>query len=281
MRKSPDVSLTPEQVRAFQQEVRAFFRQHARAFPWRETRDPYHILVSEVMLQQTQADRVVPKYEAFLERFPDVHALARAPRAAVITAWQGLGYNRRALMLHESAREIVATCNGCVPDQVEDLQRLPGIGPYTAAAVRVFAFNRSEVFVETNIRAVYIQRFFAGQGPVSDAQLLPLVRQTLPRCNPRRWYNALMDYGAILKQRFGNPTRRSSHYVRQAPFRGSDREIRGAVIRHLSGSSKKVRLQDLLDGLEAAPARVLPIIGQLEREGFLQRRGDWLQLARM
>jgi A/G-specific adenine glycosylase len=199
--------LTPEGVAHFQRQVLQHYRRHGRDLPWRATRNPYHILVSEVMLQQTQVDRVIPKYLAFLARFPDVAALAGSSLKEVLGAWQGLGYNRRAQSLHAAARAVMLEHGGRLPDSCEGLQSLPGIGRYTASAVCVFAYNQPRVFIETNIRAVYIHTFFPDADGVTDAALAAYVAATLYARNPRRWYNALMDYGVWIKKHHGNPAK--------------------------------------------------------------------------
>ncbi|MDO8469485.1 MAG: A/G-specific adenine glycosylase [bacterium] len=218
-------------MRAFRRRVRAHYQAYGRsALPWRRTKNPYRIIVSEFMLQQTQALRVVPTYRAFLRRFPSVCALAAASRPDVLLAWQGLGYNRRALMLHETARRILAAHGGRVPDDSRALRALPGVGPYTAAAVRIFAFNRPDVCIETNIRSVFLYEFFPGVARVSDQRLLPLIQKALDRRNPRAWYEALMDYGSALKRDVPNPSRQSVGYVRTQKFAGSVRYARGRIL---------------------------------------------------
>lgn len=217
----------------FQQLIYRHFRENSRPLPWRSTTDPYRVMVSEVMLQQTQVDRVLPKYEAFLGRFPTVAALAAAPLADVLALWQGLGYNRRGLMLKRAAEAIMAQHDGVVPSDPATLARLPGIGPYTAGAIAAFAFGTATPFIETNIRSVFIHHFFHDRTDVGDPEILPLVERTMDREHVRDWYNALMDYGAMLKRTLPNPSRRSRHHARQAPFRGSDREVRGEILRLL------------------------------------------------
>ena len=240
--------------------------------PWRETGDPYRIAISEVMLQQTQVDRVRPKYAAFLAAFPDFAALARAPLPEVLAAWQGLGYNRRALALSRLARTVIAEHGGRLPREPEALRRLPGIGPATAASIAAFAFGVPTVFVETNVRRVFLHEFFPGRPGVSDAELLPLVARTLDRRRPREWYHALMDYGAELARTVPNPNRRSAGYARQARFAGSDRQVRGAILRALlaGGAATEARL-----GREvgAEPERLGRLLAALEAEGFVTRAG--------
>ncbi len=222
---------------SFKKTVRSHYRAHGRhTLPWRKTRDPYKILVSEIMLQQTQVERVIPFYRAFLKQFPTARALAKAQRSAVIRQWQGLGYNRRAKYLHEAAKEIVARHAGKVPREYRALVTLPGVGAYTAAAVRAFAWNEPDVFIETNIRSVFIRHFFPKKKKVRDAELLPYLKASLSK-DAREWYWALMDYGAYLKKTEGNAARRSAHHTRQKPFKGSEREVRGAILKALSNGS--------------------------------------------
>ena len=221
-------------IKRFHGVVYAHYERYGRDFPWRHTTDPYHVLVSEVMLQQTQTGRVASKYREFLKQFPDVCALAQAGVVEVLAAWQGLGYNRRALALHRTACIICTDFAGLVPQEKQALLALPGIGPYTAAAIRAFAFDLPDVFIETNIRTVFIHEFFPGATTVHDRDILPMVEATLDRSAPRRWYQALMDYGAMLKES-GNPSRRSAHHRVQSRFKGSRREARGIILRTLLG----------------------------------------------
>jgi A/G-specific adenine glycosylase len=237
--------------------------------PWRETTDPWAILVSEVMLQQTRVGRVLEKYGPFLERFPDPAALAAAPLKSVLAAWRGLGYNRRALQLKAAAR-LIRERGGMVPETEAALRDLPGIGPATAGAILVYAFGRPAVFIETNIRAVYIHHFFGRRTGVTDAELRPLVAASLDRRNPRLWYHALMDYGTLLKSTSGNAALRSAHHARQTPFEGSGRQIRGEILRlFLDGGS---RTEGEVAALLARDApRVGRCLEDLRREGFLRR----------
>ena len=246
--------------------------------PWRETRDPYHILVSEIMLQQTQVDRVRAKYDEFLAAFPDLAALAAASFDRVLAAWQGLGYNRRAMFLHRTARIIVREHRGRVPDDIAALLALPGIGAATAASIRAFAFDAPVVFIETNIRRVFIHEFFPDREEVTDADLLPLVAAALDRRSPREWYYALMDYGAALARQVPNPNRRSRSYVRQSRFEGSDRQVRGAILRALVGGSALTG-SGIVRAAGGDGERVLLLLANLEREGFVQRDGRRFKIA--
>jgi len=212
-----------------------FYRKNGRhTLPWRQNHDSYAVLVSELMLQQTQVQRVLPKFEYFMERWPTVENLAQAHLSEVLVAWQGLGYNRRAKFLLLCAQEITAKHQGFFPAAKDELEALPGIGPYTAGAILAFAYNQPVVFIETNIRRVFIQHFFTGKTNIKDIEIFPLIEKTLPLNNAREWYSALMDYGTHIKQTVKNPNQRSKHYVKQSKFKGSDREIRGAILRYLT-----------------------------------------------
>ncbi len=236
----------------FRAVVTQHFREHGRDLPWRHTRDPYLILVSEVMLQQTQVARVIDRYGSFVRLFPTAASLAAAPTADVLRAWQGLGYNRRGLNLQRSARLIVSEYGGSVPDVLPDLLHLPGVGHATAAAICAFAFSIPVPFLETNIRSAYIHHFFQEGSLVSDAELLPLVEVTLDRENPREWYYALMDYGSWLKKIYPNPSRRSKHETVQSPFAGSHRQLRAEILR--------VFLAQTVDGEDFAPPITLGVL---------------------
>lgn len=229
---------------AFQSAVWEHYKAHGRHdLPWRKTRNPYRILVSEIMLQQTQVSRVLEKYKEFLKAFPTVQKLADAKLSEVLKVWSGLGYNRRGKYLHDAAKIIVRDYDGSVKKATE--QRLPGVGPYTRAAVRVFAFNEPHTMIETNIRAVYIHHFAStirgstprslGEvGQIHDRDLIPLMEAAAAGQDPREWHWALMDYGSHLKKLHENPTRKSAHYGMQTKFKGSLRQVRGAILKLLN-----------------------------------------------
>lgn len=265
-------------VRDFQSRVYAFYHGNWREFPWRETHDPYHILVSEMMLQQTQVERVLPRYLSFTGLFPDFFALASATPGDVVRQWQGLGYNRRAIYLHRIAERVVDCHGGFLPEDEAALRDLPGIGKATAAAIMAFAFGRPSVLVETNIRRVFIHCFFPGEIGVNDARILPRVEKTLDRENPREWYYALMDLGVFLKKKYGNANRRSAHYQRQSVFQGSDRQIRGRIL-DLLREYPVMEVDQLLLQLDADPDRARALLMQLEDEGFLEIHGRTAMLA--
>ncbi len=227
--------LGKKEIKDFKRVVQNFYKNVGRRhLPWRKTKIAYRIALSEIMLQQTQVDRVVPKYTAFLLQFPTVRELAEAPLGEVLRAWQGLGYNRRAKMLHHCAQVVVSVHGSRFPRTYEELVQLPGIGPYTAGAVMAFAYNKPVPIIETNIRTVFLHHFFSDKTDVSEKEILTLVEATLDLKNPREWYWALMDYGSYLKKEHGNPNSRSKVYVKQSVFQGSDRQIRGAILKCLA-----------------------------------------------
>lgn len=263
---------------AFRTVIADFYRAHGRTFAWREQITPYRVFISEVMLQQTQTARVTQKFPRFLEAFPDFASLAAAPFAEVLGQWKGLGYNRRARYLQESARVIVTEHGSRLPDEPEELLQLPGIGAATAASICVFAYNRPLPFIETNLRTVYIHFFFPDQDRVSDRDILPLVESTLDRERPREWYYALMDYGVMLKKTVGNLSRRSLHYSRQSPFEGSDRQLRGRLLQLLLERGQ-VDQQALPRLLGESVARCARILEALQRERLVTKRGDTVVLS--
>jgi len=263
--------LTVHQVAEFREGIYTWYRTNARPLPWRVTSDPYAILVSEIMLQQTQVDRVIGKYAAFLTLFPDFSALAQASLQEVLGAWQGLGYNRRALALKQCAETVMKNNEGTLPYSIEALQALPGIGPYSARAIAAFAYGLPTVFIETNIRAVFIHHFLGNRHGVKDSEILPLVAATLDRTNPRDWYNALMDYGVTLKKSHGNPARRSAHHVLQTPFRGSNRELRSRILKALL-ATPCLSAEEIIVLLGADAEKVRLNMAQLEKEGFMRKQ---------
>jgi A/G-specific adenine glycosylase len=278
-----DFGPTEAQAAAFIAAVWDHYEREGRDLPWRSTRDPYEILVSEVMLQQTQVARVLPKYGDFLARFPTVCSLATAPIADVLAVWSGLGYNRRALSLHQAATMVVAEYGGRIPASPEELRRLPGIGPATASAVCVFAFGRPHAFIETNIRAAFIHFFFQGSTSIPDGQILPLVESTMDRDRPRDWYYALMDYGVWVKKAYRNPSRKSRHHAVQSPFAGSRRELRAQVLRALLSIAPAVAEAGAIQGMLPAPGHdldeLLSVLDDLAGEGFLKREGRAYRVA--
>lgn len=270
--------MRPVDVSAFQNFIYRYYEGFGRhQLPWRTIVTPYRVLVSEIMLQQTQVDRVIPKYLAFLEQFPTADALATASISDVIKAWQGLGYNRRVLNLQKAAQKIVSDFQGKLPTDTTELLSLPGIGPYTAAALQAFAFNQPSVVIETNIRTVFIYHFFPNHSVVQDIELLSLIEETLDWENPRKWYSALMDYGTYLKSVFPNPTRKSNLYSKQSKLEGSNRQVRGLILKALS-QEKSLSLPKLSSVLKIEPYRIEKAANQLIKEGFVEYQAKKLTL---
>jgi A/G-specific adenine glycosylase len=265
-------NLTRHDVQAdcsFRRIIYTHYRKYPRSLPWRKTRDPYKILVSEVMLQQTQVERVLKKYRLFVKTFPDFSSLAEASLKDILTVWKGMGYNRRTIFLKNIAKTIVTKFGGELPSSEEALIKLPGIGRYTAAAILTFAYNRPLVIIETNIRTVYIHFFFQEKNKVKDTEIIPLIEKTLDRKNPCEWYYALMDYGVMLKKEHKNLSRKSAHYQRQTPFHGSNRQVRGMILKLLvekPGLSQK----EIIMKLDLRPEKIQRNLKELQDEGFLK-----------
>ena len=227
-----------QKERYFRNNIRHWYRNNAPVLSWRETRDPYAIFVSEVMLQQTQIPRVQEKYPLFLKTFPTILNLANAPLARVLSAWQGMGYNRRGMYLKRAAEIMQTEHGGTVPKTVRELESLPGIGPYSARAIRCFAHGLCEPFIETNIRRVIIHEFFPKNVSVSDNDILKVLSYVQPRTKKREWYYALMDYGRDGLKHVPNPNRRSKGYKKQSKFEGSNRYIRAQIIKYILANKK-------------------------------------------
>jgi A/G-specific adenine glycosylase len=269
--------LAPAGVRAFQKKIYDHYEKHGRELPWRKTRDPYRILVSEIMLQQTQVERVVDKYPIFLAAFPGFFVLAKAPQKKLLTVWQGLGYNRRALALRALAQKVVAEHRGKLPTSPAMLIALPGIGTYSAGAIVAFAYNKPVIFMDTNIRRVYIHEFFRDRKDIRDDEIIPILEQTMDVENPRKWYNALMDYGTMLKKEHANPNRKSAHYTRQSPFENSNRQVRGRILKILVQKAPLTKAQIVMrTGMDRE--RVKKNLEQLVEEGFVKKKGSLFAL---
>ena len=257
-------------TKAFQRFVLSYFKKSGREFPWRSTTDPYKILVSEVMLQQTQTERVVVKYAEFLKAFPTWKALSEATPAEVVKVWMGLGYYRRAFNLHKAAQSVWRDYAGKPPRTAEGLKNLPGVGPYTAAAVAAFAFGESTPMIETNIRTVYLYTFYPQAQDVSDKEILVKVDETLYRKDPRIWFYALMDLGVELKKHTKGINHRSKHHVKQSKFQGSLRQVRAAVLRAIA-EAESIRRTDIPKRLSYDADKIEAAIVALESEGLIER----------
>jgi A/G-specific adenine glycosylase len=257
----------------FREIVWKHYKEQGRhSLPWRETQDPYRILVSEVMLQQTQVERVLPYYRAWLKAYPSMRKLADASLASVLMHWQGLGYNRRAKMLHEAAKVVVRDYKGKMPSTVQELESLPGIGHYTARAVAAFAYNQDVVFIETNIRTAVTHHFFSDREEVGDAEVMKVLERALPTGSARQWYAALMDYGTYLKRSGVRINAKSKGYTKQSAFAGSGREVRGAIVRALTTKpATEQRLLKLFD--TGRESQVRTQIQKLLDEGIIHKIG--------
>jgi len=251
-------------LKKFQKTIREYYKNHKRDFPWRHTKNPYKILVSEVMLQQTQAPRVVPRYNSFLKKFPTAKALANANLSDVLQEWQGLGYNRRALYLKQAAEKV----QNRFPKDFKTLTSLPGIGPCTAADIMIFAWNIPMVAIETNIRSVFIHFFFKNREKVHDKEILPLVEKTLDKKNPREWVWALFDYGTFLKER-ENPSRKSLHHAKQTKFIGSHRQKRSKILKLILEKPRTEK--EILTQTKFEKETVSKILSDLQKEGLIKK----------
>lgn len=257
----------------FKRIVSQFYSQHKRILPWRESIVPYHVLITEIMLQQTQVPRVLIKFQEFIAVFPDFKTLAESSLLDVLRVWQGLGYNRRGKYLHETARIIHHTYHDLIAADPELLVALPGIGPATARSIVTFVHNKPEIFIETNIRRVYIHHYFQDRAEIEDKDILPLVERTLDKENPREWYYALMDYGTDLGKRVSNPNRKSKHYSKQSRFEGSKRQVRGAILRELLKKNKPMNKVELSEVLTQEQGRVTEVLIDLAKENLIIERG--------
>ncbi|BDC35269.1 endonuclease III [Candidatus Dependentiae bacterium Noda2021] len=262
-------------IKHFQSIIWDYYQKNGRLFDWRHTDNPYHVVVSEIMLQQTQTARVAIKFPQFITTFPTFHALANASLHEVLLQWQGMGYNRRGMYLHQIAKKIVAEHDGVLPNDPAILETFPGIGKATAASICAFAYNNPTVFIETNIRAVFIYFFFANSSEkIHDKQIEPLVARSLEKEHARDWYYALMDYGVYLKKNTINPSRKSKHHAVQSKFEGSNRQVRGLILKKLLQSTEPVNTQALMQGINRDQALLQQIIDELCTEKLIKKTSD-------
>lgn len=257
-------------ITAFKRIVSEFYAHNRRDFPWRRTVNPYRILVSEIMLQQTQTHRVVPKYLTFLKKFPTLRTLAAASLHDVLTEWKGLGYSRRAIALHTIAKTLILKKKP-LPRYYEDLLALPSIGPNTASSILAFAYNQPTIFIETNIRTVFIHHFFNDKKNIDDKDIIPLIACALDQAEPREWYYALMDYGVHLKKTVGNLNTKSKHHRRQSAFKGSNREQRSRILECIRAQPRTEKELQVMGGDKE---QINANIHALTREGFIRQRRD-------
>lgn len=265
----------------FQQKIYSFYTQNKRTFSWREDITPYRIVVSEIMLQQTQTARVKEKFENWMRIFPDFQTLAKAPQSQVLLHWQGLGYNRRGIALHTIAKMVVDNHNEILPADIDILQTFPSIGPNTAGSIAAFAFNMPTIFIETNIRTVYTCEFFTGKTEISDKDLIYYIQATLDTKNPRDWYYALMDYGVSLKKLLPRINSASKHYTKQSAFKGSKRQIRGHIVRILT-QYHQLSFEEIIaitkEALPLNPHSIETVIHDLLSEKLIYQNNEILHL---
>ena len=269
--------LSDVEITNFRETVWNFSSEHFRTMPWRTSPTPYYVLVSELMLQQTQVSRVIPKFEAFVAQFPDITALAKASLGDVLIAWSGLGYNRRAKFLWQAAQRIVAENGGAMPATYAELVALPGIGPNTAGAILAYAYEQPVVFVETNIRTVLLHHFFADtDDKISDRVLEGICQQVIDHEHPREWYWAMMDYGTYLKKTAGGRLHQSAAYRAQSKLEGSLRQMRGRIIRELAEGPLAA---SQLRAAVKADERFEVAIDALTKEGMVEGDGRHYRLT--
>jgi A/G-specific adenine glycosylase len=270
--------LNQKVINTFQKIIYSYFKQYGRDFPFRKEISPYNVVVSEMMLQQTQTSRVVEKFQQFIQKFPDFQSLANAPLNDVLKVWQGLGYNRRAVALKTISEKVVKEFDGILPADVEILKSFPQIGHNTASSIVAFAFNIPTYFIEVNIRRVYIYFFFPGKTSIDDGNIMPIVRRTIDPSNVRKWYYALMDYGVMLKKTHPELNKRSVHYRKQSKFKGSNREIRGKILKLLIASSSLTETE-MLSELEINSIKLKEILNLLIAEGFIKQENHLFSIA--
>lgn len=272
--------LTLGVIELFKKLIYDYYRNHKRKFPFREKITPYNVLISEIMLQQTQTGRVSEKFSKFIIKFPDLLSLSSASLEEVLKEWKGLGYNRRAIALKKIAETIIKDFNGELPDSLEVLKSFPQIGHNTASSILTFAFNKPMTFIETNIRRVYIYFFFPNKRKINDKDIMTIVKKTIDNKNPREWYYALMDYGVMLKKIHPELNKKSAHYRKQTPFNGSTRQVRGELLKLLIKEGKmeitKIQEKSKIKDMK----RIKKILDQLKKEGFIEIKEDTVKLAK-
>ncbi|HWR27858.1 MAG TPA: Fe-S cluster assembly protein HesB [Candidatus Thermoplasmatota archaeon] len=265
-------NITTTEIKRFQKKVFSFYEKNKRDLPWRKTIDPYKILLSELMLQQTQVKRVILYYEKWIARWPTIDALASASLPEVLHMWMGLGYNTRAKNLHTTARKIVATFNSDVLQAMKQYKELPGIGKYTSQAVQIFSSNSDLVTVDTNIRRILISEFKLPI-KIADKELWLLAETCLPLGESRDWHNALMDYGALhmTAQKTGIKPK-----TQQTQFEGSNRQIRAQILRCLL--QKSMSFSELEKTVGIGQMRLGAILDKMMNEKIIENKNKTYHL---
>ena len=266
-------SISNSEVREFRKKIRTFYRKNKRELPFRNTSDPYKITVSELMLQQTQVDRVIPYYQRWINRFPDWLSLHNSSQQDILATWSGLGYNRRALFLKKITDAVVTIYDGNFPQEIEESIKLPGIGKYTANAIAVFAFNKRVAAVDTNIRKVLLSSFQLSPD-TTDKEVQKLAELVLPKTKLRSWHYALMDYAKSLPKSTHN--KYASKY-KQSQFEGTIRQIRGFILKELTAGTTLTR-KTISRSLNRDSADVSKAVSELVQEGFITAIGNNIKI---
>lgn len=266
--------MTSKQIDEFQNEVLTFYKHNKRKMAWRDISNPYKIFVSEMMLQQTQVERVKIKYAEFIKKFPTIQSVAQAEKTEILITWQGLGYNRRALFIKRSCEEIILNHNGKFPKDFITLQILPGIGPSTAGAICAFAYNQPVTFIETNVRAVILHFFFKNKEKISDKEVFTVLGKVTPKTiSSRDWYYALYDYGTFLKKTIGKKKKtelhkQSKHYNKQSKFEGSFRQKRSNVLK-LKLAQPDISEIEIISQLKITEQELDDVLFSLDKDGMI------------
>lgn len=266
--------MTSKEIHNFQDTVLSYYKANKRQMPWRDISNPYKIFVSEMMLQQTQVERVRVKYAEFIKKFPTIKSVTQSTKDEILKTWQGLGYNRRALFIKRACEEIILKHKGKFPKDFIILQTLPGIGPSTAGAICAFAYNQSVFFIETNVRAVILHFFFKNKENVSDKEIMFVLEKVTPKqASPRDWYYALYDYGTYLKKTLGNKKKtelhqKSKHYNKQSKFEGSFRQKRALVLK-LKLSQPNISDTEIINKLSLSPQDLEDVLTSLDKDGLI------------
>lgn len=250
--------ISETRIRKFHEKIFTWWKKNKRSLPWRETTNPYYIMISEIMLQQTQVNRSIEKYLEFIDKYPTIKDLAEASVSSVLKSWSGLGYNRRALWLHEAANQIVKLKD--FPETPEELQKLKGIGPYTSRSILIFAFNYDIATVDTNIRRILIAENFAKE-ETKEKELFIIAQKLLPKGKARDWHNALMDFGSLVLTSAKTGIKPKTTTSRNSK---ENRRFRGIIVKYLTRNSKALKermikncniptekIDDILEGLLA------------------------------
>ncbi len=265
------------ETKKFRKIIWDFYGENKRDLPWRRQIDPYLIVVSEIMLQQTQVPRVLKKFPEFVEKFPNWKLLANAPTRDVLKIWSGMGYNRRAIYLRKIAEIVKKKYQGILPKDPKILDTFPGIGKATARSIAAFAYNIPTVFIETNIRRIFIHHFFSDKENISDQEILPIVEKTLDSDNPRKWYWALFDYGTYLSKTINNPNKKSRHYSLQSKFIGSDRQMRGLILKQILQEGL-IKGNEFIEQFPQDKDRILRAFTSLKGEGIIHEKNGMYEV---